>query len=132
MSFNHVTYHVPTGTLGDRAVEHFFTLLGFHEVIATDAFEHGWKVRWFKDSFSDSPLIHLVEGVHNLGDGRKRASHLAEGYTDQDLLALGHFCVARPNKVYVGLGKSRYCVRNSGSGRIWLQFANLRVEVRPL
>jgi hypothetical protein len=124
MSLNHVTYHVPPNTLYGGEAEAFFTLLGFKEISADDTFEHGWAVRWFKDAFSEAPPIHLVEGIW---------SGAGEGFvSDQDLLALGHFCVLRPQRAYNMLKASRFCVRDSGSGRIWLQFANLRVEVRPL
>jgi hypothetical protein len=127
MSFNHGTYHVPLGTLRESRLEAFFTLLGFYEINPDDPHEHNWNVRWFKDAYSDGPLIHLVEGAAEIPQLDGTTIH-----TDRDYPGLGHFCVARPRKAYDLLARSPHCVRDSGSGRIWLQYANLRVEIRPL
>lgn len=117
---DHVTYHVPVGTLADPDLESFMRSIGLREIPADDVFEHGWKVRWFRGykvdvfgSRSVPPNLHLVEH----GDM-------------PDVLSLGHFCVVIPNVQKELLARTAWCVRNSGSGRIWLEFANLRVEVR--
>jgi hypothetical protein len=131
MIVDHVTIHVPFGTLTEESsaawTVNFFTLLGFEEIEPNDPFEHGWVVRWFRvprtpripfgePGVQKHPAIHLVES----GDG------------EQDLPALGHFCITSIGQRRFGvLAASSYCVRNSGSGRIWLRHANIRVEVRP-
>lgn len=119
---DHVTYHVPPGTLDRRDLEEFFELLRFEEIEADDIFEHGWKVRWFRP-FSGGTAIHLVEGSHQPENG-VLIQH-------EDRLALGHFCVHVGKRRLEQLKELKYCERNSGSGRIWLTYANLRVEVRP-
>lgn len=117
---NHVTYHVPAGTLERPDLDVFMRLTGLREIEPNDSFEHGWKVRWFMTEAARRPLIHLVES----DDG------------EQDLLALGHFCVNVGSRAVVramardAKGEG-WLERDSGSGRIWLKFANLRVEVRP-
>lgn len=113
---NHVTYHVPAGTLDDPNLSKLMSSLGLEEVDALDPFEHGWKVRWWRAWYRTSKvMLHLVE----TDDG------------EQDMLSLGHFCISGNRERYETLKASRWCTRNSGSGRIWLEFANLRIEVRP-
>jgi hypothetical protein len=131
---NHVTIHVPAGTLDDPDLARFMMALGFHEVQPDDPFEHGWKVRWWRQAqrqgllgpFPDpkwTTTLHLVEGEWAESEEVTRR---------QDQYALGHFCVAGWGQIsYQALAGSRWCVRDSGSGRVWLQFANIRVEVRP-
>lgn len=118
---DHITYHVPAGTLERRDLLSFFRTIGMEEVSADDEYEHGWDVRWFApfidgDEPAKRPLIHLVES----GDG------------EQDALALGHFAVKGPVRAVAARASKRgWLERDSGSGRIWLAYANLRVEVRP-
>lgn len=107
---NHVTYHVTTAGL--QQIGTFMRMLGYREAPPDDPFEHGYDVRWF--SRPGSPLVHFV------ADGEPG-----------DVLALGHFCVVVAPAVYSLLIASRFLVRNSGSGRIWVQCDNVRVEVRP-
>jgi hypothetical protein len=120
---DHVTYHLSSAALGYPQLSEIMGLLGFEEVEPTDPFEHGYMVRWFRridpvgrKGFWELPLIHFV----------------ADGNSLDVSLGLGHFCVT-------GLGEegykracaSDYCARNSGSGRAWLEYDRLRVEVRP-
>lgn len=123
-TIDHVTYHVPEGTLADPRLSDFMCLLGLVEVEPRDPFEHDWNVRWWRSSSGVFRLgavsetrVHLVEGV-------------AEGFGDCDALALGHFCVRVGAARFETLQKCSYLVRDSGSGRIWLGVSNLRVEVR--
>jgi hypothetical protein len=126
---NHVTYHVPAGTLEHPYLTDLMNMLGLHEIDPKDPFEHGWEVRWWTDDKWDPSRgmnVHLVEG-HNQ-DKPVLSSDL-----DQDLLDLGHFCVKlNDQERYDKLrGSSRFLQRDSGSGRIWVGFSNLRIEVRP-
>lgn len=133
---DHITYHVPPGTLGDPDVnpelQQFMNSLGLYEIPANDKFEHGWRVRWWKASsppnffiVRTAPALHLVEGeTKNPNDPLG-----LDGRGDQ--LVLGHLCISGNLARFEALKTSKWLTRNSGSGRIWLQFANLRVEVRP-
>lgn len=131
---DHVTYHVPEPTLEKDPVDHclaFFEALGFEEIMPEDPFEHGWLVRWFvtyERNFFRSPMTHRIGPAIHLVE----ASFEEDQYwpRSHDHLVLGHFCVVRPHREYRLLSQTPWCVRNSGSGRIWMQFANLRVEVR--
>jgi hypothetical protein len=129
---NHITIHVPDGTLDDPDLARFMNALAFNETPANDPFEHGWKVRWWRQSqragllgsFPDpryTTNLHLVEGwAEGMGRG------------DKDELSLGHICVSGWGAIWFqAVANSRWCVRDSGSGRCWLQFANIRIEVRP-
>jgi hypothetical protein len=107
---NHVTYHL--GPRGLKGIGALMELLGFIEVEPDDPFEHGYDVRWFKNA--TTPLVHFV----------------SDDSGEQDMLALGHFCVVVPRPVYDRAAQSKWCVRNSGSGRIWLQHDIVRIEVR--
>lgn len=125
---NHVTIHVPPGTLADPDLEEFWELLGFREVKPDDIHEHGWNVRWFRIPWrlwgaESSPAIHLVEGIH-FPKPCDPESH------DRDVPALGHICVSSCVG-YKTLEQSKFLQRSSGSGRIWVGLANIRVEVRP-
>lgn len=123
--FDHVTYHVKPETLDGPGVKVFMSSIGFREIVAAESVPDGWKVRWFKRAWPSETVIHLVEGEIEKGTKWYR---FTEHY---DRLALGHFCVKVGHARYTMLRRSRHCVRDSGSGRIWLEFANLRVEVRP-
>lgn len=127
MSIDHITYHVEPGTLANPDLIGFMKLLGFEEIEPNDPFEHGWNVRWFRtdhDTDADrkrTPAIHLVEG------------EVPSGITPFDRLVLGHICVKGHGIVAITTRARAkgWLERDSGSGRIWLAFANLRVEVRP-
>lgn len=122
MNLDHITYHVESGTLERRDLLTFFRMLGMEEVPADDRYEHGWYVRWFASvpvpgDLYRLPYIHLIE---------------TEESDDHDRLALGHFCIQGDVDYLRNHPRAGdYIKRDSGSGRIWLQFANLRVEVRP-
>lgn len=115
---DHVTIHVEPGTLKRADLADFFRIIGMAEVDADDPYEHGWDVRWFapwdKAGATTKPYIHLVE--------------TDEG--EHDIYALGHFCVVMDPDIIRTRAPERI-TRDSGSGRIWLGFANIRVEVRP-
>jgi hypothetical protein len=109
-------------------------ILGFEEIEPDDPFEHGWNVRWFK--MDPTPVWRDGEPVPQAGQPKL---HLVEGdvpsgITPFDRLCLGHFCV-RVGDDMDALGRaaeqSGFIERDSGSGRIWLAFGGLRVEVRP-
>lgn len=125
---DHVTYHVPPGTLEDPELEKFMGMLGFQPVKAEESVPAGWKVRWFNYQ------IHTLLGVR-MGE---TTLHLVEATVDrftrkkeQDQLVLGHFCVRVGQRAYNAIRLTKYLERDSGSGRIWVEFHNLRVEVRP-
>lgn len=127
---DHVTYHVPHGALDDPELAEFLGILGLEEVEPKDKFEHGYKVRWFLPLENDlggfgHPAIHLVDG-----DPPPTGTSPMH-----DQLALGHLCVIVPKRNYewmkaIALNR-QWLERDSGSGRVWLAFANLRVEARP-
>ena len=122
---NHVTVHVPPETLNDPALLTFMTMLRMEEVKPDDPFEHGWEVRWFKNKAAEPPAqtyLHLVAGEH--------MNH--HGFV-QDVLCLGHICIdaVEVDMVRQIARQMGWLERDSGSGRIWLNFYNLRVEVRP-
>jgi hypothetical protein len=120
---DHVTYHVAPGTLDDPDLPLFLEAIGLKEVEPDDPFEHGWKVRWFRSwGVRNRTTIHLVEGTFNPSGTL---------FQDQDDLVLGHFCVKVGATTYAALRATRWLDRDSGSGRIWMKFNNLRVEVRP-
>lgn len=117
---DHITIHVLPGTLNNEIWTKFFALLGMVEVPADDEYEHGYNVRWWKfDPLPASyhPKVHLVE----TDDG------------ERDDLALGHFCVSgiEPGEIRLKAMRLGVLERDSGSGRIWLSYAGVRVEVRP-
>lgn len=121
---DHVTFHVPSGTLGSNKmlgndkIVRFMAAIGYREVIPNDPlYEHDLMVRWFTPAFvgQDPVKIHLVE----TDDG------------EEDLPRLGHICIRVSEARVKQLSHSKWCCRNSGSGRIWMQYANIRVEVRP-
>lgn len=122
MMLDHLTVHVQKGVLSHPALISFMSVIGYREVEPDDPmYEHDLPVKWFAPIFT-GPVdvkIHLVEGLNEDG--------LA-----YDKLALGHFCIRMTkSKVQEIARRGRYVTRDSGSGRIWLGFANIRVEVRP-
>lgn len=129
---DHVTVHVPAGTLDGDGIERFMHMIDFNEVDANDPlYTHEHVVRWFKAWENPAhprvqPLIHFVEGT-------PPPELKKNGVYDQ--LVLGHICVAMPVRRMMLVSRlareAGWLARDSGSGRIWLQFANIRVEVRP-
>lgn len=124
---DHLTYHVPPGTLNHPELLLFMKTLGLIEIPADDPFEHGWEVRWFRHFRNEPPYqvrLHLVQGEHDFPDMSK---------ADRDELILGHFCISgmEVEQIRAKAREMEWLDRDSGSGRIWLRFANLRVEVRP-
>lgn len=122
---DHITYHVPPGTLAEPELDVLMNILGFEEFPAAESVPDDWKVRWWKRS------------GQSLQNFREPDLHLVEGKTpdcayNHDLLCLGHFCVVVRPSEFSYLKGTRWCFRDSGSGRIWVGFANIRVEVRPL
>jgi hypothetical protein len=122
---NHVTYQLSWEALAYTGLAEIMELIGFEEVEPTDPFEHGYEVRWFQP---ERPSLrsgrHAATVIHFVADG-----------VAQDLaLGLGHFCVAGLGvDRYTACCASDYCVRESGSGRAWLEYdgGRLRIEVRP-
>lgn len=112
MIIQHVTYHVTPDALD--AIHQPLRLLGLQEVEPDDHYDlqPGYRVRWFRRA--GSPLLHFV----------------TNGDDCVDRLVLGHFCVVVPPEVYERARKSKWCTRDSGSGRIWLCPDNVRIEVR--
>jgi hypothetical protein len=115
----HVTYHLSRDELGYTALAEIMELVGFEEVKPNDPFEHGYEVRWFRPTRADEPYATIVHFVA-YEDGWNR-------------LGLGHFCVEVGRERFEECRKSDYCVRDSGSGRIWLEYdgGRLRIEIRP-
>lgn len=125
-SINHITIHVPYGTLSDASlIDEFMALIGFAELEPQEKAE-GLVIRWFepRGQINEYPLLHLVEG--RVKDGE--ITHAVYN----DLPALGHFCITTHREHYEHMRQSgKWLERDSGSGRIWLRFANIRIEVRP-
>lgn len=115
---DHVTVHIPEGSLDGDDLPAFMALIGFREIPARDTlYEHDLKVRWFVPvHVGVEPVkLHFVETDNG----------------EHDILAYGHFCVKMPKDRIRALSSHRLCTRDSGSGRIWMEYANIRVEVRP-
>jgi hypothetical protein len=128
---HHVTYHVPAAKLEGSPIKAFMSAMGFQEVEVPD-----WElqaagaltVRWFQSGKQKHPVtVHLVGGDRIVNEGQWGE------YTEHfDRLALGHMCVAVGRARMNNLKRTSWCVRDSGENdRIWCEFANLRVEVRP-
>lgn len=118
---HHVTYHLSREALLGSPVKLFMAALGFQEVEVPDweleAVERGWEVRWFQAARQDV-TIHLITGEF---DGRA-----------EDEYCLGHMCVQVGRARFENLKRTSWCTRDSGKhDRIWCEFKNLRVEVRP-
>ena len=125
MMINHITYHLSQEAIGRPVLGRLMKLVGFEEVTPDDPFEHGYEVRWFKDREAlwlglDSPLIHFVASEDRTPPSSQRG------------LGLGHFCVVVPPERFEACRRSDYLARDSGSGRIWLEYdsGRLRIEVR--
>lgn len=126
---DHITIHIPAGTFADPDLETFISSLGFESIRAAESVPDGWQVRWYMRRRVAllgidvlKPDLHLVETPVEEGEAR--------GWK-QDHYGMGHICVNVGRANYNALRASKWCVRDSGSGRIWLEFANLRFEVRP-
>lgn len=127
---NHVTYQLSEEALGWSCLDEIMVeLLGFREIDPDDPFEHGWHVRWFQliEALGDTgfPVIHFVAAADDQVDTSAfRASRTAVG--------LGHFCVVVSPDRFEACRRSDYLARDSGSGRLWLEYDNnrLRIEVR--
>jgi hypothetical protein len=75
----HVTYHLSWDELGYTTLAEIMELIGFQEVEPNDPFEHGYRVRWFRNPQPGTAAVL----IHFVADGAA-----------QDLgLGLGHFCV---------------------------------------
>lgn len=126
---HHVTYHVLESKLEGSPVKLFMSALGFQEVEVPDwelEAAGALKVRWFQSAKQDV-TVHLVAGAHEISKGEwlKHVEYF-------DRLALGHMCVEVGRARFNNLKRTDWCVRDSGNhDRIWCEFANLRVEVRP-
>lgn len=112
---DHVTYHLSPAGLD--AIGRPMKILGFREATPDDPFEHGYDVRWFHPIHRLKPWVHFVATP-------EKPFHI-------DSLELGHFCVVVTPERYAKAATSEWCVRNSGSGRIWLKCDAVRIEVRP-
>lgn len=110
---DHLTYQIGRTAIESLALGEFMKLLGFHEAIPGDPFEHGYLVRWFKKA--GQPAVHYV----------------SEDIPEPVNLGLGHFCVVLEPSDYQRAIYSRFIDRNSGSGRAWLRYDDARVEIRP-
>jgi hypothetical protein len=114
VKIDHITYHVSPDTIRGASLVKLLDLIGLGEVRPDDPFEHGYDVRWFAPSHMLKPWVHVVAD----GEGTDR-------------LRLGHFCAVLAPDKFAKAAESEFCVRDSGSGRIWLGLDNLRIEVRP-
>jgi hypothetical protein len=132
---DHLTLHIPPGDLYDAELASFMRHLGLHEIdnpALHDTREAGYDVRWFA-----SPRKAALPGAPD--EPLKPELHLvATDDGERDMFALGHFCVRIGANRYETAKHSKWCVRDSGSGRVWLGFPvgpvraeAIRVEVRP-
>jgi hypothetical protein len=124
----HVTYHIPRSQLEGAPIKMFMSALGFQEVEVPDwelQAAGALQVRWFQSG--NQPLT-----VHLVGGDLTKEGRCGEYKEHFDRLALGHMCVAVGRARMNNLKRTSWCVRDSGENdRIWCEFANLRVEVRP-
>lgn len=112
---DHITYQMPMEELLDQAIGAFFDCVGMYEIEASEVVPLRWRVRWFASGES-CPNIHLVSAPNTPLTG----------------IGLGHFCVRVGIVLYERARRSRWCIHDSGSGRIWLCGpGGLRAEVRP-
>lgn len=137
---NHVTYHVLPEVLHDPELAAFMRHIGLTELdnpALRDTKEAGYDVRWF------AHMRVAAAGSTSLREPAGAVLHLvATDDGDRDLIGLGHFCVTIGRERYNVARLSKWCVRDSGSGRVWLAFPvqpgrgelhdeAIRVEVRP-
>jgi hypothetical protein len=126
VTVNHITYQLSPEALGYSCLDELMELIGFEEIEPGESVPEGWSIRWFADKERGdhnciAPVLHFV------------ACRIRWTYRyDSVALGLGHFCV-RVGTRYEECRRSDYCVRDSGSGRVWLEYDNkrLRIEVRP-
>lgn len=131
---DHVTFHVPHGTLASGetgyGVDDFWDMLGLAEIEPQETPFAG-KVRWFAlrsqlREETDLPLVHLIEAS---------PPRPYSDYGAHDQIVLGHICIATQRAHFEFIREEaaikHWLERDSGSGRIWVRYANIRVEVRP-
>lgn len=124
MIIDHVTVHVEPGT--HEKAEELLSLMGLLGLVACEPREHGVPegatVTWWRFPFQPStPYLHLIDSPYSGG-----------GERSGDRLQLGHFCVVLNDpRRYKKVEESPWCVRASGSGRCWVEFGGIRMEVRP-
>lgn len=115
---DHVTYQVHTRHLRDDRMGQFWAVLGFQEFQAPEAYQAQfmkgrYEARWFTDGSECD--VHLV-AVEQL---------VPEEW------GLAHLCVKVDDDQYAVCKHSSFCVRDSGSGRVWLTGpGGIRVEVQ--
>lgn len=117
---DHVTVHMESSeALHSSTLTALLAALGFHEVEPDRAIELDWNVRWFEPTHN-ATILHLV------------AADDDPSFPDP-VPSLSHICIA-------GVGADRFemavhsewCEHyRSGSGRCWLSYRGLRIEVRP-
>lgn len=127
---DHVTFHVPPGTLArgnGRDITLFFELIGYQPTGVEESAE-GLEIRWFRSQglFRNNPFIHVVEG---------RAPHDFSKYGVYDQPVLGHICARVPDRKWLATAREAQRLgwlerHREGSHRFWIKFANIRVEVR--
>jgi hypothetical protein len=114
---HHITYQLREDEIGSPELAEFMSLLDLIEIEPQESVPEGWRVRWFADR--GYPAIHFVS-----------VPFLSSRWLAPAGWGLGHFCVDLPAEGIERARASGWCVRDSGSGRIWLQWGPVRVEVR--
>lgn len=112
---DHVAYTV--SKLHEDDLDEFMGALGFVPfAIPKDApqaaYEATQRQRWYTD-------------------GGECDVHIVEHSDEADLLGWGHFCVlAESGEAYENARDSQWLARDNDTGRVWLAYNGLRVEVR--
>lgn len=117
---DHVAYVVATRHLYSPRMDEFWAVLGFDEFQADEQYQAQfmkgrYEARWYTDSGECD--VHLV--------APKSGQWLPEEW------GLAHLCVKTDADQYAICKHSSFCVRDSGSGRVWLTGpGGIRVEVQ--
>ena len=128
---DHITVQIEKRWLHSMELDAFLTALGFMEIDAFEEIKEGWDVRWFIHHYPSS----WQSPMQPISSVPKPELHLVadDDWPDKPVPALSHFCL-------VGVGSATFeMARESewnehdreGSGRTWLNFYGLRIEVRP-
>jgi hypothetical protein len=124
---DHVTFHVPRGTFDLGPISSdigvFWDMLGFIEIEPEEEPFAG-TVRWFQARGEDwQPLVHCIDAV------------VVPPMPFQDQPGLGHLAIAADPQMFSAIKtiatQKGWLDRDSGSGRFWVRYENIRVEVRP-
>lgn len=136
---DHVTFQLEWDALGYTLLDEIMGLIGFAEIEPGESVPDGWAVRWFRKIRDTSPIVPLggpgvqPPPVLHFVAAQDEAVDTSAFRAARVSIGLGHICVRVGRERYEACRRSDYLARDSGSGRIWLEYDNnrLRIEVRP-